>query len=348
MVQIRCDRGASIAHRMGFSAATAAAIRSLDEHWDGRGYPDGLAAEEIPLLARLLSISQTIEVHATSRSRDDAIRVVEERSGRWFDPRLVETARALAREGSLWRDLADDRARRWLIEHEPPADAPLSSPRLDDICEAFASVVDAKSPYTYRHSLGVAAAAVSVARRLSLPQTTLTMIRRAALLHDIGKLGVPSSILEKPGRLVGAEWEIVRKHPYYTYEILSRIPGFEELAQVAASHHEKLDGSGYWRGLRAPDLSLPARVLTVADIYDALAAKRPYRDPLPPWKVFEVIDRDAGGTLDAECVEALREEVLRSRVDAGDGPELPPPPPGENDSGAEATPAESIPSGSSK
>jgi putative nucleotidyltransferase with HDIG domain len=209
--------------------------------------------------------------------------------------------------------------RRFVLEREPAEDArPLDESRIDDICEAFAWVVDAKSPYTYRHSIGVAAAAVCIAETLDLPSETRTLLRRAGLLHDLGKLAVPSSILEKPGALSPAEWTVVRKHPHYTLEILSRIPGFETLAQVAASHHEKLDGSGYWRGLTAPHLSLPARILAVADVYDALAATRPYRGAMPSWTVMEILERETPHRLDADCVAALRRRIAEGVDPRGD------------------------------
>jgi putative nucleotidyltransferase with HDIG domain len=317
LVQIRCDRGASIALEMGFSEATADAIRSLDEHWNGGGYPDGLVGEEIPLLARILNLSQTLEVYWREREAGAAVRVALERSKRWFDPKLAKMAARLGKEGKLFHGLAEEsRLRPTLEEFEPTEDLrPLTDERIDSICAAFASVVDAKSPYTFRHSLGVTSAAMAIAQRLELPAATQTMVRRAALLHDAGKLSVPNSILEKPGKLDAAEWLVIKRHPYYTHEILNRIPGFEELAEVAASHHEKLDGTGYWRGLMAQQMPLPSRLLAVADIYDALAAKRPYRDALPPDTVFGILGKDVPHALDATCVGALKESVYGGELE---------------------------------
>jgi HD-GYP domain-containing protein (c-di-GMP phosphodiesterase class II) len=133
----------------------------------------------------------------------------------------------------------------------------------------------------------------------------LKQLRRAALLHDIGKLSVPNSILEKPGKLTNEEWISVKAHPYFTLEILKKIPGFDRLSQDAAAHHEKLDGSGYWRGWGSEQLSRFARILAVADIFDALHAKRPYRDGMPLEKVFQMLRSDAPHALDLPCVEAL-------------------------------------------
>ena len=178
--------------------------------------------------------------------------------------------------------------------------------RIDGICLAFADVIDAKSPFTYRHSTGVAAAAVSIAQALSMSETEVTLIRRAALLHDIGKLGVSNMILDKPGKLTGDEWNSVAEHPRYSLQILSRISSFGTISELAGSHHERLDGTGYFRGFGSDKLSTAARILAVADVYDALASKRPYRDALPLEKVFGIMAKDAPRALDATCFEALQ------------------------------------------
>lgn len=176
---------------------------------------------------------------------------------------------------------------------------------IENICQGFAEIIDAKSPFTYRHSNGVADAAVAISQQLSLEPRDVVFVRRAALLHDVGKLGVSNSILEKPGKLDNNEWDAVKKHPYYSFEILRRIRGFEDLSEVAAAHHEKLDGSGYHRGWGAERLSLEMRIITVADIFDALSAKRPYRDAMPLDKVFGIMRQDAPRAIDAQCLEAL-------------------------------------------
>jgi putative nucleotidyltransferase with HDIG domain len=212
MIQIRCERGAGIARRIGLSEATATAIHSLDELWNGAGQPDGLRGRQIPVLARIMNLAQTAEVFYTARGPAAALEVTRKRSGRWFDPDLVKALHSAAR-GSLWDDVENAAAR--VGTFEPRQDAlPSDEATLDRICLAFADVIDAKSPFTYRHSVGVAAAAVSIAETLSLSRPEVTMIRRAALLHDIGKLGVSNAILDKPGKLTGEEWDAVKKHPF--------------------------------------------------------------------------------------------------------------------------------------
>jgi len=148
---------------------------------------------------------------------------------------------------------------------------------------------------------------VDIALRMGMDRAEIKTLWRAALLHDIGKLGVSNAILEKPGKLTAEEFSSVRQHPFNTYEILSRIPAFVGFSADAAAHHERLNGKGYWQGLQGEQVSLRARILAVADVYDALCAKRPYRDALPVEKVFSMMQADAPHALDAACLQALME-----------------------------------------
>lgn len=306
LVQIRCERGASIARRMGFSEAVGAAIHSLDEHWNGGGYPDGIRGRNIPMFSRIMNLAQTLAVFHVEHGAVAALDAIERRSKRWFDPDLVKAAQALSVSGRLFAGLQDADLIDRVAALEPKEKALLAGPEtLDSVCQAFAEVIDAKSPFTFRHSNGVAEAAVAIAHELDMPKEEIRSLRRAALLHDIGKLSVPNSILEKPAKLDDDEWKVVRLHPKYTFEIMRRIPGFIELSDVAAAHHERLDGKGYWRNWDAGMLNTHARILAVADIYDALAARRPYRDGLPLETVLGMLKKDAPTALDPECVEAL-------------------------------------------
>ncbi len=310
LVKIRCERGASVARRMGFGEPVAQAIYSLDEHWNGGGYPDGLRGEAIPLYSRIALLAQTLEVFWRSLSASRAMQVIQLRSKRWFDPALVRAVESLAKRDALWigldsQDLLDSVAALEPVEMR----VSLTEDRIDDICVAFAEVIDAKSPFTYRHSTGVAEASVGIAQALGLDAGQITLVRRAALLHDIGKLSVPNSILEKPGKLNALEWDIVRRHPYYSLEILRRIPNFDRLAEVAACHHERLDGKGYFRNLDASQLDTECRIIAVADVYDALAAARPYRAALAPETVLEIMVKDTPHALDRDCFEALASKV---------------------------------------
>lgn len=317
LVRTRCERGADIARMLEMTDETAAAIRALDEHWDGRGVPLGLAGEEIPLLARIACLAQTVEIFHATHGLQAALGVARDRSGRWFDPRLVRVVEALRSDGAFWSGLSagDSRARTAAVE---PTDRVLTADgdRLDRIAHAFARVIDAKSPYTYRHSEGVALYAAAVGRVLGFGAEALRDLRRAALLHDVGKLGVSNRILDKPGKLSDNEFDIVKRHPEHTYQILARVTPFRSLAETAASHHERMDGRGYHRGIPAGELPSAARILAVADVCDALSAERPYRSALPRERVLQIMRSDTGTALCPECFAGL-EQALEERPELG-------------------------------
>ncbi len=307
MIKTRCERGADIARKMGFSSDVADGILSLDEMWNGKGYPERRRKHEIPLLSQIMSLAQTLDVYNSMYGPGPAIEIALARSRRWFNPELVDIVESWDRHDPIWEDLDPDLARERVHRLAPTLDHVLANEqRIDDICEAFAAVIDAKSPYTYRHSLGVAEAADGIAGSLGFPMNKRNRLRRAALLHDIGKLSISNAILEKPGTLDDDESAVIRRHPFYTLRILEKAPVFRDLAFVAAAHHEKLNGRGYHLALSAEDLPLEARILAVADIFDALAADRPYRAGMPLEKVLAIIGGDAPHALDAECFAALR------------------------------------------
>ena len=305
--QIRCERGADIAQALGFSKATAHAIRAMDEHWDGGGYPEGRKGQAIPVLARIIGMAQVAEIFAEQDGPEAALAVVRERRGRWFDPDLVRAFADVAGDASLWERVASSDLDREVAAVEPQVmQFTVDEERLDQIAAAFAWVVDAKSPFTYHHSERVADFATSIAEYIGLSKAECVRIKRAGLLHDIGKLAVPNRILDKPGRLTSAEWEIVRLHPYYSYQILERVPVFGEFAFDASAHHERMDGRGYYRNLRGDQLSLCARILATADKYDALSADRPYRAGMPPDRVCAILEEDLGFDLCPDCVTAAK------------------------------------------
>lgn len=306
LIAIRCERGADIALMLGLPRATAEAIRSLDEHWDGGGHAEGLAGERIPLLGRILCLSQTMEVFVREQGVATAYEIVRRRAGTWFDPALVQGLAAFQGDGAFWAEALTDDVRAALEPHEPE-DRVLRADeaRLDRVAEAFARVIDAKSPFTFRHSERVALVAVRIGGVLGMEVAAVTELRRAALLHDIGKLGVSNLILDKDGPLEDTEWDAMRAHTRFTHAILNRVTPFRGFAEMAASHHERLDGKGYHRGVGAESLGTAARALAVADVCEALSATRPYRGALPWDEVMRIIGRLRGTALDEDCCEAL-------------------------------------------
>jgi putative nucleotidyltransferase with HDIG domain len=310
-MEARCDRGAEIARMLFLSEKTAAGIRNLDEHWDGRGMPDGLRGEEIPLVARIACIAQTVEVFYSEGGIRAARAIAKRRRGSWFDPTLADAFLSFAGDGEFWAQFEAADVSRW-----EPREVAITADdaRLDRIAEAFARVIDAKSPFTALHSQRVAAIADAIAVVLGFDAEQRRTMHRAALLHDIGKLAISNRILDKPGKLSEEEFLEIQTHPVHTLTILQRAPCFAELADLAANHHEKLDGSGYPRGLGAEDLDLAMRVLAVADVYEALTADRPYRGPLPVEDALAIIGRDVPARLDAHVLRALEIHLARSNV----------------------------------
>ncbi|MCX7758910.1 MAG: HD domain-containing protein [bacterium] len=303
----RCTNGSRIASYMGFSNRVCKAIECLDEHWDGRGSPYKLIGESIPLFSRILCLSQTLEVFVSAVGLDGAYEVIKNRKGKWFDPKLVDVAFSFKQDSEFWelykRMLENPGFNLSLIDIVEE----LNIEDIDRICEGFAMIVDAKSSYTYQHSYRVAQYALMIAEKIGFEPSGTKFVYRAGLLHDLGKLGIPSFILEKPAKLTSEEFEIVKLHTKYTYDILSCIKCFEDLADIASAHHEKLDGSGYHRGLKASDLKLESRILAGGDVFDALYSERPYRSAMPIDKVFRIMEYEMKNELDQEIVKVLKD-----------------------------------------
>lgn len=316
LIEIRCERGAEIARMVGLDQDAADAIACLDEHWNGSGHPRGRRGDAIPLLGRILCVAQTVEVFFTARGLEPAYEMAIARSGSWFDPVLVDALLSFRHDRGFWARVAGPDPAREVARDDPGApDLPHDDSGLDLIAEGFARVIDAKSPYTARHSEGVAHIAVGIAAELGLDSSEVSDVRRAALLHDIGKLGVSNRILDKPGKLDEDEWRAVRRHPEYTLRILERVPVFESVAELAASHHERMDGRGYHRGLRAGNLSPACRLLAVADVFEALTATRPYRPGMPVEQALAIVHHDTGSAFCPEAVGGLDAWLERSGDD---------------------------------
>jgi len=316
LMRARCYRGADIARKLGFSEATAEAIQALDEHWDGHGQPNGLTGEEIPLAARIMCLAQTVEVFHAARDLPIAYRVAVRRSGQWFDPTLVRALGSFRNDDRFWRSLRSPD-----VSAVEPPDRILTADedRLDLIAEGFAAVIDAKSPWTHEHCDRVCTIAVGIGRVLGFDEPDLRELRRAALLHDIGKLSISNRILDKPGPLTEEERVRFQSHPLLTEQILGRVPSFGGLAALASAHHERLDGQGYPRGLAGPDLTRSMRVLAVADVYEALISDRPYRAAYAPEAALELMSADVPSGLDSDAFGALKKLLTQPEVWAAGG-----------------------------
>ena len=321
IAEIRCERGADIARTLQLPDAVPRAIRDLDEHWNGRGNPRGLKGEEISLLGRICCLAQTVEVFFSAYGLEAAMETAQQRRGRWFDPQLVDALFAFKGDAGFWARLLSDEVITEL-SHWEPEDAVLLADEacLDRVAEAFAKVVDAKSPWTYQHSTRVAEIALGVAGELGCSVEVERDVRRAALLHDIGKLGVSNLILDKSGKPTPEELDQIRKHPEYSQRILEQVDAFKLLAEVAGAHHERLDGRGYHQGLAGEQIGFITRILTVADVTEAMSAHRPYRNAMAWEQIHEILTEDSGSGVDPQCLRAFQrwhDRVgLQSRVEA--------------------------------
>lgn len=306
IIQTRCERGAQIAHVLGFPRATAEAILYVDEHWCGLGHPFGIAGVEIPILSRIVLLAQTIEAFWSELGTAQALDMARARRGTWFDPALVDTVAGWADDRAWWERLADVNGLDEAVLALEPGSEPMvaTDEWLDRLAFAFAAVIDAKTPFTARHSSNVARFAVGIADAMGPQGVAHRDLLRAGLLHDIGKLGVSNRILDKPAKLTDEEFAEVRKHPVWTLEILEHVGAFRHFADDAARHHERVDGRGYpWR-IPGEQLSYMARVLAVADVYEALTADRPYREGLTARQAIDIMARDRGAAFDPEVFDA--------------------------------------------
>lgn len=307
LIHTRCERGADIVRRLGFTARVAEGVHALDEHWNGRGKPIGLAGTAIPFAARIALLAQVADVFHAVGGPAAAVAEIGRRAGTWFDPAMVAVFRTLAAKPGFWEALAPDGLGARVAALEPSGHVMMvDEDRMDAITEAFADVIDAKSSYTSGHSRRVAHYADHVARGLGLSPMRRRWLRRASLLHDIGKLGVATGVLDKQGPLDGGEWTAMRRHASLTREILARLPVFADMAPIAGAHHERLDGRGYPDGLAGEAIALETRIITTGDVFDALTAARPYRAAMASAQALAIMQAELGTAIDPDCFAALR------------------------------------------
>jgi HD-GYP domain-containing protein (c-di-GMP phosphodiesterase class II)/DNA-binding CsgD family transcriptional regulator len=290
--------------RIGLDQLIRDTVEQSFERWDGRGIPRGIAGAEILVTSRLVNLADVVSVFHRAGGVEAAVAVARERAGTQFDPELVDTFADVAEE--LFAELeatepwaamtgAEQASRYWLA-HE----------RLDAALEAVADFVDVKSPWTIGHSRGVAALVGEAAAHYGLSDADATRLRRAALVHDLGRLGVPNSIWDKPGPLSPAELERARMHVYLTERMLATSPALAPLAAIAGQHHERLDGSGYPRGLTGGDITPAGRLLAATDSYHARLEPRPHRPAQSREEAATELRADVrAGRIDADAAAAV-------------------------------------------
>ena len=302
-----CEVAQRLAQRLGFGESSVRALGQLYARWDGRGVP-AVRGEEIAPTVLIVALAQDAVTFSRLDGIDAAVAMARERKGSAYEPGMVECFCQHAAQ--LLAGLDGEPSWDTVLALEPGPRLRLSDDQFDTACQAMADFTDIKSPYTLGHSSGVARLAAGAARACGLPEADIVMIRRAGWLHDIGRVGVSAAIWGKPEPLTEREWERVRLHSYYTERILARPSALAALGAVASLHHERLDGSGYFRGVGASQLSPAARILAAADVYHAMTELRPHRAARTPDAAAEELRREArSGRLDGDAVNGVLAEA---------------------------------------
>ena len=299
-----CEVGARLAERLGLSQGVRQGLFHGVETWDGRHGAHGLAGDDIALPARFSVVATQAVIFDRLGGPAAAVEMVRRRAGAWFDPAVAAT---FARVGpEILRSLAAADVWVEVTAMEPAPVRRLPAARLDEVAATFGDMVDLKTPFTLGHSSGVADLATRAATEIALADDAVTRLRRAALLHDLGRVAVPNAVWERPGPLTTGQWEQVRLHAYHSERILARCPVLAPLADIAGRHHERHDGSGYHRGAGGTELAVETRLLALADAFQAMTQERPHRPALTPEQAARQIEASAAaGRFDPECARAV-------------------------------------------
>ena len=301
-----CEVATMLGAALGLPASAAALPEYMFERWDGHGPLGRARGDEIPLAMRIVHVSEDAAFQRVVGGDEHAARVVRERAGHAFDPAVAACLAdhageilTLDAQGSAWDEAIACEPRPWLL---------LEGDALDRGLAAMGNFADLLTPYLAGHSTGVAELAEAAARRCGLEEDRVLTVRRAALVHDVGRVAVSAGIWHKPGPLTADELEQVRLHPYHSGRVLAPSAFLARLAPAACAHHERLDGSGYHRAATGQDLALPARLLAAADAYRAMTEPRPHRPAIEPETAARMLgDEASAGRLDATAVTAVVE-----------------------------------------
>lgn len=313
-----CQLGATLLASCPLLQHLAPIVLHHHTHWQDLEKLD--LPEEIKLLANCIYMVDRVDVLALGVAakqqdillgKEEIRQKIKAKSGLWFNPQLVEVLMNVSSSDAFWFALEGDHINGYLatwLAHAQEIGMPFAS--LKSLVQIFSHIVDAKSPFTKQHSDGVAQLARYLGEKFSLPEKQCEMLELAGYLHDIGKLRVPDELLEKTGKLSPLENISMRRHSFDTYSILKNIKGMEEVALWAAQHHERVDGSGYPYQIAASAISFEARIVAVADVFQALAQQRPYRDSLAPDAIFAILEQQVKtGKLDATIVAAIQADL---------------------------------------
>jgi HD-GYP domain-containing protein (c-di-GMP phosphodiesterase class II) len=296
----------TLAEQLDLPGLVREGVGAAYEQWDGRGWPGALKGDAIPVAARIAQLAEFMEVAHRVGGVAGATTLARRRAGRQFDPALA--ALLYARAEDIFGGLETVPAWRTVIAAEPALAVQLSPDQLDRALAAIANFVDLKSPFTLGHSVAVAELAEEAGRRLGLPPGQVLALRRAGYVHGFGRLGVSNSIWDRPGPLSAGEWERIRMYPYLTERMLHQSAALAPLGEIAVQHRERLDGSGYPRGLSGGAISRPTRVLGAADAYASMREPRPHRPARSAQEAAAEIHAEVrAGRLDGPAADAVLE-----------------------------------------
>ena len=304
LAALRADKGAEIVREMGFGDSIAGAVRSLHEHFDGGGWPRKIAGKHIPIASRIALVARNLDLLLHSHGSIRAMDAIESHSGVEYDPDVVHALDAATQDDAFWLSLKAGDLRRGVMQGVSD-DVMATQERIDLVCGAFGRLVDSKSAFSFGHSARVARLAERIGRQMGLMQQQRRILVRAALLHNIGNLGISNLILEKPGKLTLPEVAAMREHARMTSHILQGITGFEQIAAIAGAHHERPDGQGYPVGLAGEAIPQESKIISVADVFDALTAERPQRAAMCHHEAIALMEKDRGSGFDPDCLDAL-------------------------------------------
>jgi HD-GYP domain-containing protein (c-di-GMP phosphodiesterase class II) len=299
-----CQATAELAARLGLGAEVQDPLLQAFERWDRKGVPGSAGGTDLTMAARLVHLANNVEFFERTAGTEAALAVARHRRGTQFDPTVVDCFCEQHRE--ILEGLDEIAAWDEVIALDPRLGLVLTDEQLDRALEAFGDFADLKSTFLVGHSRGVAALADEAAGALGLRGDERTTLRRAGLVHDIGVIGVTSTVWDAPRRWSLAQQERARTHPYLAERMLAHLPAIAPVGQCASMHHERLDGTGYPHGLRGEAIPVPARILAAADVYQALRSPRPHRDAMSPDAATATLrDEVRDGRLDGEAVNAV-------------------------------------------
>ena len=300
-----CAVTEALSHRFGLDPGVGRALSRTFARWDGKGVPRGVAPEDLPISVRLMQLADAAEVHHRIGGVDAAVAMARRHEGKLFAPELVSTFVAIVPE--VLADL--DRA-TWdrVVAAEPRPRPPLDDEGFETALEVMADVADLKSPWFSGHSRGVADLAARAATAAGMSGADVVTVRRAGLVHDLGRTAISNNVWDKRQPLTAGDRERIRLHAYYTDRMLHRPAALAGLAAIASSHHERLDGSGYHRGSHGSDIPVLGRYLAAADVYHALLEDRPHSPAIEPDRTADHLREQArAGKLDPAAVDAVLE-----------------------------------------